>query len=228
MPAAADLMADPVGFMGENIVIVTMQGDLSNPIFNGVVNLKLWTRPRAVLRGRKRNWRNSRVGVYYLQPHVAPVYYPDAVIDNTQIPAYFCPYNGNATYGTVVAGGADLAFTTQMDGCSFGVGSATATGDRLVFHANTAAPTPGAQANAQDQQLRTAFQGQNTQIATIWGPADYRVSRGGTSYKATTFGVRTPGANGGAHIWRFYSQRYTLDTQGPPQVFSLKEVAYVG
>jgi hypothetical protein len=77
--------------------------------------------------------------------------------------------------------------------------------------------------NAQDRALRDAFgthRGGQQFIDAVFAPNDYRVSRGGTEYSATTFGVRDTATSN----WTFYAQRYTLERSGPPKVFGLKEV----
>lgn len=222
MTAAQDLMNDPVGFMEDNIVIVQMTGDTTAQIFNGTTQLKLYSRPLNRVRGRKRNFMKTAVGVYFLHPGAANVYYPDATVDPNLITAYFCPYNQNSTHGTVINNAADLCFTTQMDGCTFAVGHRTANGSRLVMHTNQANQgdpnNAWAQSNAQDQNLRQAYTAQNRYIHGMLAPTDYRSSSKGTLYQATTFGYRNNGN------WEFYTQRYRPETMGPPQVYSLKEV----
>jgi hypothetical protein len=145
-------------------------------------------------------------------------------LDPNPFVAYFCPFKEKETHGTVISSAANLMFTTQMDGCSLGIGSPTTTGDRLIFHAN-AGGQPSVATNTQDASLRANFSAGNTLIQQIWGPADYRESRKGTFYKATTFGVRTPTTN----TWSFYSQRYTTETSSHSisTILSLKEVATV-
>jgi hypothetical protein len=223
LPPGQQLINNAPQFMQDNIVIVQITGDTSGgdlSITNGVQPFKLYSLPTVT--GRKRNWRKTSVGVYFLHPFAAPVYYPNAVADNTQIDAFFCPYEQGKTMGTMISNQANLTFTTQMDGCTFGVGSTTPGGHRLVYHTNKAAVgdpnNPWVQQNAQDTSLRGAFAGAHHMLAGALAPSGYRTSARGTSYQATTFGVRT-----GNGTWDFYTQRYTIDRHAPRR-YSLKEV----
>jgi hypothetical protein len=219
MTAAQNLMADPAGFMADNIVIVEMEGNNAPRTTNGPVTLRLYARPTARITGRKRSWKSPRVGVYYLSPDPVPAFFMDAIIDPNIITAYFCPYKQGETHGTMISNGADLMFTTQMDGCTLGIGSRTPGGDRLIFHANSGG-TSNVAMNNQDQSLRAEFRTNNTLIQQMWSPLDYRTSRRGTAYKATTFGVRNPGTGD----WNFYCQRYTVESMTPRIKLGLKEV----
>jgi hypothetical protein len=113
--------------------------------------------------------------------------------------AYFCPY---FQYGTgSVTVGADFAyvFTTTMDGCSFGVGSANPAGERLLMHANQ-----GGNQAAQQAQLTAGYGAAGYQAALE--PDAYRRDWAGQgAYMATTIGYN-PAA--GHPQWEFYTQVY--------------------
>jgi hypothetical protein len=216
MTAAQDLAANVLTFMENNIVIVSMDGDTSVRSTVGTTAVQLYSRPGTT--GHKRNWKKSRVGVYYMAPATADVSrYGHA--DPNPITTYFCPYKERETHGTVISNGANLFFTSQMDGCSLGIGQPDAAGCRLIFHANAAGTTFEA-LNRQDQLLRTEFARDATMIQAIWSPRDYRESRKHTLYMATTFGVRDPANN----TWEFYCQRYTVQSLAPHRTLGLKGV----
>lgn len=122
---------------------------------------------------------------------------------NTGLPsfeAFFCPYNDDALHLLVVDAAANLMFTPTMNGCSFGVGSATTEGPRLVGHVNvsrTIASQLGADAQelSQANQLHAAVHG-----ARVLGSSQYTPFGSGQS--GTTFGVRNQLTN----KWKFYRQ----------------------
>jgi hypothetical protein len=98
--------------------------------------------------------------------------------------------------------GPDIALTSQMSGCTFGIGSAARDGGRLVSHIR---PPPGGQPDvATYQTMRQA-----ASFGDMDGFFD-RLSRpGAASYgnpenRATIIGVRRGGN------WRFYAQVYHL------------------
>jgi hypothetical protein len=231
MTAAQDLAQDPTGFMDDNIVVVPMTGNIGAPLLNGPIQVVLYSRPLNRVRGQRNNFSKSDVDVYFMAPPGAPGMLPqDAIIDANQLTVYFCPYDANNTLGVVVSNAADLMFTTQMDGCSVGIGNKTSTGDRLIYHSNQAAlgrTGPNAQLNAQDQALRTAFTTDQPNIETknigaVLSPVDYRESSRGTVYNSTTFGVRSGGN------WNFYAQRYREAVGiATCRMFVLKEVIVV-
>ncbi|MEJ0019260.1 MAG: hypothetical protein WDN25_22435 [Acetobacteraceae bacterium] len=228
MTASQDLAQGPLDFMNDNILIVPMLGNNAVPVTQGTTTVQIYSRPTNRVRGRRHNWRRTEVGVWFMVPQGAAAAPPDAVIDPNPLTVYFCPYHDNSTLGAVVSNGANLMFTTQMDGCSFGIGSASPAGNRLVYHTNEAAVGgtggPGAQSNAQDRSLRDNFGATNTNIEAILAPNDYRTSRRGTVYKSTTFGVR----NAASNQWHFFAQRFTEGAQvGHLRTFILKEVVQV-
>ncbi|MDX8130257.1 hypothetical protein QLH52_23405 [Methylomonas sp. OY6] len=118
--------------------------------------------------------------------------------------AYWCPYEDDAMHSIMVGAGADFMFTSNMDGCSFGVGSATPTGDRRVAHIN----------------LRSQPNSHNLQDGTlaVQSLTDHHVkpdrymksSRTPGSIpgeiKATTIGIR----NTATGAWSFHYQQYRL------------------
>jgi hypothetical protein len=217
MAGVIDLIADPFDFMKNNIVIVEMEGNNAVRRTTGTTTLRLYSRPTNRVKGHKRDWKKTKTPVYYLSPDPVPVFFMDAIIDPIPFDAYFCPYRQAETHGTMISGHAKLMFTTQMDGCTLGIGSATPTGDRLVFHANSGG-TSNVAMNNQDRSLRTEFAADGANIEKMWSPTDYRTSRKGTYYKATTFGVRDTTTN----TWSFFCQRYTVEAMAPVITLGLK------
>jgi hypothetical protein len=94
-------------------------------------------------------------------------------------------------------GGPNIALTSQLSGCSFGVGSATADGSRIVSHIQ---PPPGApnagtwagmRAAASGGVMDTVFDREGQAGASNYGNPENR---------ATVLGVRSGGQ------WRLYAQ----------------------
>jgi hypothetical protein len=133
-------------------------------------------------------------------------------------PAYICPYADNETHTKMLGGDADVMFTGDMDGCTFGVGIPNRDGGVLVGHAN-------AQKDAElDLDDPTAAQRQSQKdslakkgIGRLVDPDDYRLpevvvpnpnKRGKwlrREFKAITIGLRI-NAN-----WEFYYQHQLVD-----------------
>jgi hypothetical protein len=136
------------------------------------------------------------------------------------IDAFFCPYKQNSTHFITLSNAAQYVFTTQMDGCTFGIGNDTK-GALIVGHANygslgaewehgySMSLNPDQENNA---PLNTAMGRQRqrqAQMATLnskmgWAgrfikPEDYMPNDVG---RATTFGVRETDG------WKFYTARY--------------------
>jgi hypothetical protein len=98
--------------------------------------------------------------------------------------------------------GPDIALTSQMSGCTFGIGSPAADGGRLVSHIR---PPPVGQPNAATYQTMR----QAASFGDMDGFFDRPSRPGAASYgnpenRATIIGVRNRGN------WRFYAQIYHL------------------
>ena len=215
------LFADPVEFMKNNILIVPDTGDTSVRLSTAPRTVCLyWYPPGNGNTGYKRNFRKSPMPVYYIG---RPGHTQNTQrTDGQQFAVYFCPYETNSYHGVVLGNACQLMLTTQMDGCSLGIGSRTGNGEVLVFHANSAAgnTTQAMMQTAQTAQLQGAF---NTEVAAITAslnPSDYLTSKRGTNYAATTFGVR----DAGNQVWHFYTQRFSIETGGSGFKFGWKEL----
>jgi hypothetical protein len=102
-------------------------------------------------------------------------------------------------------GGPDIALTSQMSGCTFGIGSAGSDGGRLVAHIR---PPGGAPPNAATYQAMR----QEATFGDMDGFFDRASRPGAASYgnpenRASIIGVRQAGN------WRFYAQTYNLQQQ---------------
>jgi hypothetical protein len=98
--------------------------------------------------------------------------------------------------------GPDIALTSQLSGCTFGIGSATSDGGRLVSHIR---PPTGQQPSAATYQAMR----QEASFGNMDGFFDRASRSGAASYgnpenRATIIGVRQAGN------WRFYAQTYHL------------------
>lgn len=134
---------------------------------------------------------------------------PASALDPDGFPAYVCPYQDNAANFKMLRTDANVMFTGDMNGCTFGVGIPTPNGDVRVGHSN-----------AQNQATGTTFQpnfapqrlDQQTDLA-VGGAAhmfvDPDVYRDGaplgTEFVAVTVGLRIDEA------WEFYYQHQVAD-----------------
>ena len=121
--------------------------------------------------------------------------------------SYWCPYEANNCKLAWLGADASYMFTAKMDGCTFGVGSAAPSGERMVAHANMGGKGAdqldlirGKVAFKRDQGLKTLapssyyFDGEDPVTASKW------------RIQATTFGLRL--ADG---TWKFYCQTIKYD-----------------
>jgi hypothetical protein len=130
---------------------------------------------------------------------------------NTKHPrfrAYFCFFEDGELHMLVVDSSASLMFTPTMNGCSFGVGSATESGARIVGHANvlrTSSTPQGIQQQETEQAkaLNAAFSN-----PSIIGSSQYITGEG---VCGTTLGIRT-GKNWSfcTQSWKRSGPNYTL------------------
>ena len=124
------------------------------------------------------------------------------------IAAYWCPYQPDGMYYTVLGDACDWMFTATMDGCSFGVGHAAPDGSVIVGHANSAGLDQQGDKSAMIDDQRQHLEGLlGMDGTTILDPSGYRSRKTGWFSKAwdvssTTFGVRVSGE------WQFYTHRF--------------------
>jgi hypothetical protein len=125
-------------------------------------------------------------------------------------PAYICRWAGDSVCTKTLGHDADVMFTGNMNGCTFGVGIPTADGSVRVGHANAASSAGGTADNpdfsTQRQMQRDALTTRGTGV-NIVNPDVYRsnVAYSGVGSKdfeivAVTVGIRI------ANKWEFYYQ----------------------
>jgi hypothetical protein len=132
----------------------------------------------------------------------------DALKEDDAFAAYICPYTPGQTMTKTVGAGADIMFTAEMTGCTFGVGSAAPDGTRLVCHSNDmASGNLGGAALQQSSQLQKT----NAAVpgATAFQPDDYRKVTPDYETRATIVGIRLKGA------WEFWAQVFDYDYTSP-------------
>jgi hypothetical protein len=111
-------------------------------------------------------------------------------------------------------GGPDIAVTSQLSGCSFGVGSANSAGDRFVSHIQPPAGQPTA-ATYQTMRTEATFNAMDAIFERPSRPGndDY----GNAANRATIIGIRENGN------WRFYAQIYNMGDRNLFKVEALNE-----
>jgi len=167
--------------------------------------------------GHARNAAGALIPAYYLMPGDG---------GHGCFEAYWCPYEPSGIRSVVVGSAAQFMFTATMAGCTLGVGSRTAAGERLVSHANAMATVdfmygdnPNALSDFQMALVRARQQavqkglvlrrqrvgGQPDPGLTLIEPKNYRADAAGNqTLSSTTFGLR----NEGTDDWGFYTQKY--------------------
>jgi hypothetical protein len=205
-----ELRADPEAFLRHHAVAIAGRAPDLSQLQEKRAKFELRTEGRPVFRGFQtgiaglRSKEKERASIQFAQlppnsnaalgPDVAEVWYVPMAADTTRM----------ANRHTLLSGteGPDIAFTSQLSGCTFSIGTASQDGGLIVSHIR---PPQGRQPNAADYQAM--------RDAGSLGPMAHffdRESRPGrTSYGepgnlATIIGVRRRGT------WRFYAQIYNL------------------
>jgi hypothetical protein len=213
-----ELVGDPVGFIKKNLLV--LHGDINDPpqaAFqpNGTVRLALQQLPGGPEGYGSLTRARNRKGLAKLFNHITGMkqykamnYYRvvlagPGTAPNEQFSAYICPYRQNEAPNVVLRGDANLMFTAEMTGCSFGIGMPNANGDRRVMHSNEAnQATQNSTAPQEAAQLRDMQRGLGRGHALQ--PKHYRVVSDDSDQRATTIGVRVGGA------WQFWFQHYNF------------------
>jgi hypothetical protein len=138
-PPAADFRGAPATFMGDNVIVVDRVEDEKGDLYkNSVrfftltqVNAQVQNKPAGAVYALTFQVRNTRAATRWDRGN------------NDEIRGYWCPYRAEDCLGTMVGNEADYMFTATMNGCSFGVGSATSDGSRAVYHANKGSLSSG-------------------------------------------------------------------------------------
>jgi hypothetical protein len=197
-----DFVAHPRTFLQNNVLRVLFQ---LAPTPGHIRQFKFEAKPYTATRLSD----NTQVPCYSLMPVLGQertILLRNAPSANRDfLDAYWCPYDDDAMHSIVVDGAANFMFTSNMDGCSFGVGSQTPTGARRVAHVNLRSQGPSSHA-AQRGTLTVggldrhmvdpdAYMSSPLQPTAIYG-----------EIKATTIGIR----NRATGHWSFYYQHYRL------------------
>lgn len=213
---------DPEAFIRHNLL--TLDSALDDPapalLFrNGTVRVRLVdiTDSYATVRRNRRrrglarlmpmtntNWWVKAANIYRIVP-AGP-------FDDDTFAAYICPYRDNDFKTKMLGEDADVMFTGDMDGCTFGVGMPNAQGSVRVGHANAQNRATGTQWNPDFTQQRTAQSNMMTANQLTRGVVNPDVYRDnapqGSEFKAVTIGLRIKGT------WRFYYQHQQTDGPG--------------
>jgi hypothetical protein len=199
-----DFVAHPTTFLNNNLITA----DLTLPLQperseeKGNVWLFLFEpRPPAM-----KLQTGAAIPCYRLKPVTEPAdrkwVKRNGARDVDYLAAYWCNYGQDEQFRIMVAGAANFMFTTTMDGCTFGIGSATATGARLVSHINMS--WEGAQAHtAQRGVLRHQGMAQHIVDPDRYMRTQHVPQALPGQIKATTVGVRDAAGH-----WTFRYQQY--------------------
>lgn len=217
------LGADPEAFIRHHLL--TLHSDLDHPAQAllspvGTVRVTLVD----ITNEYEGVWRNrNRRGLARLMPSCNTNWWvrtaqlfqvtPAQPGDAASFHAYICPYKDNRFKAKFLDSAADVMFTGDMDGCSFGVGMANAQGGVRVGHVNAKDSATGDQFHPNYTQQRAD---QANRLATenltrgMVDPDRYRDGApAGGEFKAVTIGLRINRA------WRFYYQHHSTDGPGP-------------
>ena len=116
--------------------------------------------------------------------------------------AYYCHYDSDNMFSLMLDDEMNLMLTPTMNGCSFGVGSETSTGARLVAHANASRTSSDDEGKKQQGVTQAKKIGELITSPTIIGPSDYAQP----DVYGTTVGVRKKGH------WSFFMQTWFRTT----------------
>jgi hypothetical protein len=120
------------------------------------------------------------------------------------VKSFICDYKVNSFQCAVLTSKANFCFTVTMNGCTFGIGSPTPSGEILVSHCNIQKDTGTQSGNQRDKTLKV-YRALNQNVDGMLETSMYR--QGGRDYAtntATTFGLRDPLTN----KWTFYFQAF--------------------
>jgi len=209
--ALAEMRADPARFLRHYLVLIAGGTPGIVPQQQATFSMKVGDR---LFRGFQTGLSGT-VGLMKQRPQLRITKVPDgttAGADEVVFQAWYIPMTemnagggGLAHHVTLSGnGGPDIALTSQMSGCTLGIGSALGDGSRFVAHIRPPSGPPNIQTYA---DMRN-----DASLGTMDGFFE-RPSRPGTqSYgnphnRATIIGVRHAGQ------WHFYAQTYNFDAR---------------
>lgn len=189
-PNLATLQADPpalLEWLNDNLLISGTLANVPNPA--GTARVRFEQVPDVPFPPHAVNMSGRPLGVYQLRSN--------GTGDHNSVRSYVCNYTPNAVETVTLGSAGDYCFTTNLNGCTFGIGPAVR-GVRRVSHANT-----GGNSLAQRNQTWNAHGvAANSLGIKMLEPAEYRRLNTTTNLQATVFGIRR-GLN-----WSFYYQVY--------------------
>lgn len=199
MTAISDFVANPRHFLRHNILRSRWAGSTLNPERSVKFELKTFQGTDLAT--------GNPINAYEIVPlfrnQAANAWTTPGARNTTYLPVYFCPYSDNESHSIVLGDNADFMFTTNMDGCTFGIGSATPTGARRVAHINLR--DHGALSHA-DQRGTLHVGGLADAMVDPdrYMKSSHLPQARHTEIMVTTVGIRNTG-NG---QWNFYYQQY--------------------
>ena len=218
----AEMAADPEAFLRHYLVYIAGGAAATSGTPSGIATFQFedagsthrgFTTGLSGLRGITKNRSKIRFSKRSLPP--APNLGADQF--NAWYVAMVVSGSGAPTTHTMLSGtaGPDIALTSQLSGCTFGVGSNTPTGDRLVSHIQPAASTTAARGAMHTEMVA----GLNNQVGGIFERENRAgaESYGDLGNRATVIGTRHKGK------WRFYAQTYSGGNGFP--IFKVERVA---
>jgi len=184
------LFSNAVDFMQNNVVIPPEGGNYFSTAGKKFVSL---------LKSAKTARHKERTEIAGTEVRV-PIYslVPTGRGGTGMVEVYWCPYKDNTLCNTTVGNAANLMFTAGMNGCTFGIGSATPDGTRRVAHINLKT-----QQNMREKQR--FMMGQLKYDDGLVDPDIYMLE-GNDPVIVTVVGVRNPKTS----QWAFYYQRTKL------------------
>lgn len=222
-----DLMADPKSFLRHYVLIIAGGKAATSGVASGIATFSCdstgatmpgFTTGLSALRGVTKD----REKIKFMKVAMPPRDPADADEFNAwYIAMAVMGSDAQTTHFPVPGtGGPDLLLTSQLSGCTFGVGSITTDGSRLISHIQ---PMSG----AVDAATRTKLHDETVDRMTDGVDAVFeREARPGARHygdqhnRATVVGVRRGGA------WEFWAQEYqdNSDTQNVPELFGVKRI----
>ena len=115
--------------------------------------------------------------------------------------SWICDYEANDIRYQTLTGDRLFCFTATMNGCTFGIGSATSSGTLIVSHANKKAGNDDIIAQSREQARLTKLQ---IEHGKLFQPTDYEFGPN-RKVSMTLFGIFIGGT------WEFYYQQYLVN-----------------
>jgi hypothetical protein len=197
-PNLAQLQVDPLSllvWLESNLLMAGTLQNVNNP--NGLIWASIVPRGADAV-GRPSLAVNSNglpVDVYALRS--------DGTGVNDGLRSYICNYQERNVNSVDVGNLGDYCFTTNLNGCTYGIGPRQMNGNRRVTHSNRGGATGPQRADIQAENNV----GKNLAGVTMLEPPEYRRIGGGGSLQATVIGIRS------GTIWSYYFQSYTAIMQ---------------